>query len=39
MAEVLETVSQELCAVESVADDAIVHGGQGRGHRFRVLPI
>jgi len=32
-----ESVLQELCAVESIADDSVVDGGQCRGHRIRVL--
>ena len=33
----LESVLQELCAVESVTDDAVVDGGQRCGHRISVL--
>ena len=35
----LESVLQELCAVESVTDDAVVDSGQCRSHRISVLFI
>ena len=34
-----ESVLQELCAVESVTDDAVVDSGQCRSHRICVLFI
>jgi len=37
--ELLESALQELCAVESAADDSVVDCGQCLGHRFGILYI